>query len=82
MKKFLLSVFCLLLSSSVLCAGKLEKVLTGGERGAVMARKSMSTLRITPGFRTEKQPEIPQEFMSHRLFPRNVKFLDRDILSL
>ncbi|HQS84482.1 MAG TPA: hypothetical protein PLY23_06225 [Alphaproteobacteria bacterium] len=78
MKKFLLSSICLSFISSVVCAGRFERILTEGEKVVEMARKSMSTLRVTAGFKPEKQPEIPREFISHREFPRRVQFLDRD----
>lgn len=78
MKKFLLVSVCLSLISSVVCAGRLERILTEGEKVIEMARRSMSTLRVTPGFKPAKQPEIPTKFISHREFPRRVQFLDRD----
>ena len=81
MKIFILSIIYLSTISSIVCAvpPTLRVALLEAREGIeFMVRRNMGTLRVTPGFKPEKQTEIPKEFISHREFPRKVKFLDGD----
>ncbi|HQS83535.1 MAG: hypothetical protein B7Y25_05890 [Alphaproteobacteria bacterium 16-39-46] len=75
MKKFLLSVVCLSVISSVVSAGRFDRVLLlAGERFSEMTKRSMSTVvRSTPGFRPEKQPSFSMKEVN---MPTRVRFLD------
>jgi len=79
MKKNFLSTSLLSIISSTLYAGPFERLMIrDGEKLVAMARRNMSTLRITPGFKPEKQPEIPKELVKKVKLPRRVKFLNED----
>lgn len=78
MKKFILSAICFSFISSIACAippTLRTALLEAGEGIKFMAKRSVNTLRITPGFRPEKQPEVPFQQIER---PGRVRFLDHN----
>jgi len=75
MKKIILSLISLFLISSIAHAGRLESSLKiAGE-----AIKQIShPVRVTPGFKPDKQPPVDLKRVSPRILPTRVKWLDYD----
>lgn len=76
MKKLILLAICFSFISSIACAipPSLRLILSeAGEGVRFMAKRSISTLKATPGFKPDKQPIFPIQKAN---LPTRVKFLD------
>ncbi len=73
MRKIFFWVFCFSMISSAACAGLFGRTVMMAEEFAEFSRRSMSTMRITTGFRPEVQPPIVFQRVAQQ---RRVFFLD------
>ena len=79
MKKIFVSSACIILLSSMANAGRFENVIKSGEKIAEeVIKKRRNGVRVTPGFKPDKQLSLPLKTVSSTQLPRRIKWLDYD----